>query len=160
MGEPVLFFIVIIVDVLETVYYISNMMPSTKQIKAYLGEFEKKLDARFKPLNAEWYNYALGYTSDKIYLEIVLGIKYDHAIAATADLHVCGRIVLTEKLTAMFKYQPPDKSDLRIGGNKYRKVKDFESLLEIMEREYDACLKEYMKIKQTKTLEAIEKLPG
>ena len=136
------------------------MMPFTKQIKAYLGEFEKKFDARFKPLNAEWYNCDLNYSADKITLDVILGIRYDHAIAATADLHVCGRVVLTEKLTTMFKYQPPDKSDLRIGGNKYRKAKDFESLLEIMEREYDACLKEYMKIKQTKTLEAIEKLPG
>ena len=79
---------------------------------------------------------------------------------ATADLHVCGRIVLTETLTTTFKYQPPDKSNLRIGGNKYRSVKDFNTLLETMEREYDACLKEYMKIKQDKTLEAIERLPG
>lgn len=136
------------------------MMPFTKQIKAYLGEFEKKLDARFKPLNAEWYDCGLRYTSDKIYLDVVLGINYDHAIAATADLHVCGRIVLTEKLTVQYKYQPPDKSDARIGGNKYRTVKDFESLLEIMEREYDACLKEYLKVKQARTLAAIERLPG
>lgn len=136
------------------------MMSLTKQIKAYLGEFEKKLDARFKPLNAEWYDCGLRYTSDKIYLEVVLGINYNRAIAATADLHVCGRIVLTEKLTTTFKYQPPDKSNLRIGGNKYRSVKDFNTLLETMEREYNACLKEYMKIKQTKTLEAIERLPG
>ena len=136
------------------------MMSFTKQIKAYLGEFEKKLDARFKPLNAEWYDCGLRYTPDKIYLEVVLGINYDHAIAATADLHVCGRLVLTADMSMQYKYKRPDKSDVRIGGNKYRKVKDFESLMEIMEREYDACLKEYLKVKQAKTLEAIEKLPG
>ena len=136
------------------------MMPFTKQIKAYLGEFEKKLDARFKPLNAEWYDCSLNYSADKITLEVVLGINYDRAIAATADLHVCGRLVLTADMSMQYKYKLPDKSNLRIGGNKYRKAKDFESLMEIMEREYDACLKEYLKVKQAKTLEAIEKLPG
>lgn len=136
------------------------MMVFTKQTKAFFGEFEKKLDARFKPLNAEWYDCGLRYTSDKIYLDVVLGINYDRAIAATADLHVCGRLVLTADMSMQYKYQPPDKSNVRIGGNKYRTVKDFESLMAIMEREYDACLKEYMKIKQARTLAAIEKLPG
>lgn len=136
------------------------MMPFTKQIKARLGEYEKKLDARFKPLNAEWYDCGLRYTSDKIYLEVVLGINYDRAIAATADLHVCGRLVLTADMSMQYKYKLPDKSDVRIGGNKYRTAKDFESLLDIMEREYNVCLKDYMKVKQARTLEAIEKLPG
>lgn len=136
------------------------MMPFTKQIKARLGEYEKKLDARFKPLNAEWYDCGLRYTSDKIYLEVELGINYDRAIAATADLHVCGRLVLTADMSMQYKYKPPEKSDVKTGGNKYRTVKDFESLLEIMEREYDACLKEYLKVKQARTLAAIERLPG
>ena len=136
------------------------MMPFTKQIKAYLGEFEKKFDARFKPLNAEWYDCGLRYTPDKIYLEVVLGINYDRAIAATADLHVCGRLVLTENLTVLYKYKPPEESDVKTGGNKYRTVKNFESLLEVMEHEYDACLKKYLKVKQARTLAAIERLPG
>lgn len=129
------------------------MIPFTKQIKAYLGEFEKKFDARFKPLNAEVYDCDLNYSADKISLDVILGMRYDRGIAATYDLHTCGKVVLTENKTTTFKYKLHGK-------DAYQTAKDFESLLAIMEREYDACLKEYMRVKQAHILKAIEKLPG
>lgn len=129
------------------------MMVFTKQTKAYFGEFEKKFNTKFKPLNAEVYDCDLNYSVDKISLDVMLGVNYDRAIAASYGLIVCGQVILTENGATIFKYK------LSSNGA-YRTAKDFNTLLEIMEREYDACLKDYMKVKQAHTLKAIEKLPG
>lgn len=129
------------------------MMIFTKQTKAFFGEYEKKFDTKFKPLNAEVYDCDLNYSIDKISLDVMLGINYDRGIAASYGLIVCGQVILTENGATIFKYKLSSK-------DAYRTAKDFDTLLEIMKCGYDACLKDYMKIKQAHTLKAIEKLPG
>ena len=129
------------------------MMVFTKQTKAFFGEYEKKFDAKFKPLNAEVYDCDINYSIDKITLDVILGVKYDRAIAATYGLVVCGQVILTENKTTKVKYKLSSK-------DAYHTAKSFKALLEIMEQGYDACLKDYMKVKQAHTLKAIERLPG
>lgn len=129
------------------------MIPFTKQTKAFFGEYVKKFDAKFKPFNAEVYDCDLNYSADKISLDVILGMRYDRGIAATYNLHICSKVVLTENGATTFKYKLHGK-------DAYRTAQDFDTLLEIMEHDYDACLKEYLKAKQAHTLKAIERLPG
>ena len=145
-------------------FYYIHYMELTKEIKAKLSPYAKTFDVKYGNIKdgITLYDCSLCAMSgnDKIGLDIDLGAMHDSAIPESQRLHCTGLVLIDEEGNITFKYRKERLYLSTQGSNRYKKVKSFEELCQVMDDQYHQHLKAYLKMRQDETLRHIDKLPG